>query len=103
MGFSTAKCEVLHFGQGNPKHKYGLGGEWIENSPGKKDLGVLADAKLNMSQQCVPAAQKASRVLGCTKSSMTSRAREVILPLCSALVGPTCSPAFTSTRRLWGC
>lgn len=31
----------IHLGQGNPKHRYGLGGEWFESSPGKKDLGVL--------------------------------------------------------------
>ena len=46
----------------------------------------MVDKKLNKSQQCVLSAQKASCVLGCIKRRVTSRAREVILPLYSALV-----------------
>ncbi|GAB0207213.1 hypothetical protein GRJ2_003186900 [Grus japonensis] len=98
MKFNKAKCKVLHVGRCNPKHDYRLGREWIESSPEEKDLGVLIDGKLNMSRQRVLAAQKANCVLGCIKRGMTSRSREVILPLYSALERPHLEYCI----QLWG-
>jgi len=90
--FNKAKCNVLHLGWDNR-----LGDEGMESSPAEKELEVLVDEKLDRSRPCVVAAQKVSCALGCISSSVGSRLREGILPLCSTLV----RPHLESCVQLW--
>ncbi|GAB0184764.1 hypothetical protein GRJ2_000941700 [Grus japonensis] len=80
MKFNKAKCKILHMGWGNPKQ------------------GALVYEKLNTIQQHALAAQKANCILGCIKRSVTSRLREGILPLYSALMRPHLEYCI----QLWG-
>jgi len=67
-------------------HQYMLGADLLESSSVERDLAVLVDDRLTMSQQCALAAKKANEILGCIRRSVASRSRDVLLPLYSALV-----------------
>ncbi|GAB0202185.1 hypothetical protein GRJ2_002684100 [Grus japonensis] len=100
--FNRAKCKFLHMGQLNAKHNYRLGGEWMESSPEEKDFGVLIDEQINMSWQCAFAVQKGTRFVGCVKSSVTSRLREVILEYYVQLWGPQYKKDMEQLERVQG-
>lgn len=71
---SKAKCEVIPLGKNNPTHQYRLGADQLAEK----------DTKLVTSHQCALAAKIGASLLLCVRKSTASKAREVILPLCSA-------------------
>jgi len=88
MKLSKGKCRVLHLGRNSPMHQYRLRMDQLGSTSVERDLGVLVDDRLTMSQQCALAAKKVNGILGCIRRSVASRSREVLLPLYTALVRP---------------
>ncbi|CAM4504902.1 unnamed protein product [Lepidochelys kempii] len=88
MKFNSEKCKVMHLGINNKNFSYKLGTHQLEVTEEEKDLGVLVDHRITMSRQCDMAVKKANAVLGCIRRGISSRDKEVLVPLYKALVRP---------------
>ena len=88
MRFNKAKYKVLHLSRGKLHYQYNLWDVKMEHSPAENDLRVPVDGKLDVSQKCALTAQKAKCILGCSKRSVISRLKEVILPFYPELARP---------------
>ncbi|CAM5151441.1 unnamed protein product [Natator depressus] len=86
--FNSEKCKVMHLGINNKNFSYKLGTHQLEVTEEEKDLGVLVDHRMTMSRQCDMAVKKANAVLACIRRGISSRDKEVLVPLYKALVRP---------------
>lgn len=102
--FNKTKRKVLELWKNNPLHQYLLGTEHLESSLVQKGPVVLVDTKLNVNLRCDLMVKVNNGILGCTRKSVTSRLKEVILLLCSVLVWPSwsmvsCSGLLNTRQR----
>jgi len=88
MKFHKRKFRLLHLGRNNSMHQYRLRADLLESSSAERDLGVLVDKELTMSQPCALVSKKVNGILGCIKLSVAGRSREVLLSFYTALVRP---------------
>ncbi|PKU46006.1 hypothetical protein llap_3707 [Limosa lapponica baueri] len=96
MEFNKEKCKILHLRRNNPIHQYMLAATQLESSLAEKDLGVLVDTKLNMSQKGALGAKKENVILDCVRQSSASRSP--LLSTGEATLGVLCCSGLLSMR-----
>uniref|UniRef100_A0A8C5LWX5 Reverse transcriptase domain-containing protein n=1 Tax=Leptobrachium leishanense TaxID=445787 RepID=A0A8C5LWX5_9ANUR len=88
LSFNVDKCKIMHLGRKNPRAEYRIFDTVLTSTSEERDLGVIISEDLRVSSQCNRAAGNASRMLGCVGRGISSRKREVLMPLYRALVRP---------------
>jgi hypothetical protein len=64
MLFNVGTCKVMHFGYNNPCASYYIDNTMLPSCTVEKDLGVLIQDNLKVSEQCNKASNTANRILG---------------------------------------
>jgi len=77
-GSTRASVESCTWGGITTCISTGQGTGLLERRSVKKDLGVLVDKRLAMSQQCPLTAKKANGTLGCITRNVASRVKELL-------------------------
>lgn len=73
MKFDKSKSWILHVGWSTSGYLYRLGNKMLESNLTERDLGVMVNNKLNMSQQYALDAKRTNRILGHIKHSIASQ------------------------------
>ena len=88
MLFNVDKCKVMHFGYKNINAEYSMGGNILDVVKEERDLGVIVQSDLKVSQQCSNSVKTANKILGMINRNFCNKTEEIILSLYKSLVRP---------------
>ena len=104
MEFNVKKCKVMHVGRQTDCCEYYMGGSKLVEETLEKDLGVWILADMKCSKQCRYAVNKANKILGMLKRTITYKDLKIMLNLYKTLVRPhvkyCVSPHYKKDKEL---
>ena len=78
----------MHFGYKNINAEYSMGGNILDVVKEERDLGVIVQSDLKVSQQCSNSVKTANKILGMINRNFCNKTEEIILSLYKSLVRP---------------
>lgn len=88
MLFNIEKCKCLHLGYNNPLHTYSIGAINVKNDTTEKDLGVMINNTLSISEQVAKVVTTANKILGIIYRTYDDKSLCNIVSLYKSLVRP---------------
>jgi len=88
MSFNVKKCKVMHVGRQTDCCNYYMAGSKLTEETLENYLGILISADMKCSQQRMYAANKASKVLGMIKRTISYKDPKIMVNLYKTLVRP---------------
>jgi hypothetical protein len=88
MNFNVEKCKVMHFGANNLKEQYSINSNVLTEVTEERDLGIIVQNDLKVSEQCGKVVKTANCILGMIKRTFQNKSKDIILPLYKSLVRP---------------
>ena len=78
----------MHFDNNKAKENYLINTTVLKVVEEEKDLGVIVQNNLKVSEQCSKSVKTANRVLGMISRTFQKKSKEIIIPLYKSLVRP---------------
>ena len=88
MLFNVDKCKCLHIGHANRNYTYYMNNSPIDNTNEEKDLGIIIQHNLKVSQQVAKSVKNANRALGIIRRNISDKSKYNITRLYKSLVRP---------------
>ena len=78
MLFIVDKCKVMQFGCNNTLASYYIDNTGLPSCTVERDLGILLQDNLKVSEQCLKVANTANRILGMINRTFSHKSRFLV-------------------------